>query len=409
MGNGKKDDKVKVKPDWEIRLTQALQQVDELPEDACRMLLKQYFSLMHEGMAADEFQQLSFDQAFKQYNGVTIDDFINNNQGKSAGEIVKGMVQHVREITRRYMAPWWPLSIYTENGNLGTPPTDAPPIVQKVWSNLGGLLLQIAQHGGISNEVRIASEVGKRTGAFEKRIREQDVQIAQLGDEKVTALEAADAAKLLADIKEAQIVAQSKVYNSTRTELDAAGIELSKKATRIQNLEDQVGKLQGETGRLGTELTGAQTLAGTQQARADNAETLAGTQQARADTAERHALANYKRSVKAEKNYKSENRKKRAGVLGFVAASLLCVYLIQNPIKSQAPPIKEKPAVVIQQSVDEKHEYVGNIFIARYGSEVYRMSLKKADEIFAQMEKDGKGSTPDERRDYFRKQEKHIK
>jgi hypothetical protein len=299
------------------------------------------------------------------------------------------------------MAPWWPLSIYTENGNLGTPPTDAPPIVQKVWSNLGGLLLQIAQHGGISNEVRIASEVGKRTGALEKRIAQQDselqqkdtkitrldAQVTKLGDEKVAALEAADSAKQLADVKEAQIIAQSKVYNSTRAELDAAGLELSKRGVRIENL-------QTEADRLGTELTGAQTFGG--------------TQQARANTAEKHAVDNYQRANKAEKRMKLENRKKRAGVLGFVAASLLCVYLIQNPIKSQAPAEREKP-VVIQETADEKHEYVGNIFIARYGSEVYRMSLKKADEIFAQMEKDGKGDTPDERRDYFRKQEKNIK
>jgi len=277
-------------------------------------------------------------------------------------------------------------------------PEEAEKQKKQIASNETSLDRLVADNQALSKKINEQVSELERLNA---ELGRADEQIAQLGGEKIAAIEAADSARQLADVKEAQINAQSKVYNKTRDQLDAAGVELSGEKAKNERLEaevvertKEVGYLQTETGRLGTELTAA--------------ETLAGTQQARADTAEKHAVDNYKRAAKAEKGRKLENRKKRAGVLGFVAASLLCVYLIQNPVKSQAPPIKEKP-VVVQQAVDERHEYIDNLFIARYGSEVYRMSLKKADEIFARMEKDGKGSTPEERRDYFRKQEKHIK
>ncbi len=293
------------------------------------------------------------------------------------------------------------------------------------------------------NYEKLAKEVGHLKGrqtSYTTDMEAAKATIAQLEDEKTTAQEAVDNAEQLLDVRNAQITAQSKVYNRARDELDAAGVELSKKATRIQNLEDEVGRLQVEAGRLGTQLTGAQTLAG--------------TQQARAVTAERHAVDNYKRAEKAEKGRKLEKRKKRAGVLGFVAASLLCVYMIQNPIKSQAPSIKDEPVVhdkvdesmaYVDKSVvfsyngekfslplkeadkvwpalerlsafdrreffrkkagEERIEYRGNQVIVSYGDEVYRMSLRKANKILPAAE----DLTPEKRRDYFRKQEKHIK
>ncbi len=128
---------------WKLARARALLEIDGLPEMHVRMVLKAEISTKFDAAAAEQYQVISIDDAIAQCNG------------------------NVREALRRHMVPWFGMAMALENGNIGTPFPDAPPIVQKTWKNYARLRMH-----DIPTELSIAIEIEKRMSAFEALLHE---------------------------------------------------------------------------------------------------------------------------------------------------------------------------------------------------------------------------------------------
>ncbi len=221
MGEPGETRKITRNIEWKLNLADLIMQVDELPEDALRMFVKMQYSKMHEGAAAEGFQQINIDEAINAYGG------------------------DVREALKRYLKGWFLLNIPLEGGSLGPVPPDAPPIVQRVWKNLEMLLLH-----PFDDEVRMAQEVQKRTDAFETATREYSIRLA--GALKTFDKLASPKKEWATQLNEAYTKVESAAKDledlAKKYEAEKSGHENAEK--RIETQEKQIAGIRGETARL---------------------------------------------------------------------------------------------------------------------------------------------------------------
>lgn len=436
MGEPEETRKITRSIEWKLDLADRIMQVDALPEDACKLIIKSIETRMHEGAAAEGFQQINIDEAIAQYGDV-------------------------REALKRYLKGWFQLNIPLEGGSLGLAPTDAPPIVQRVWKNLEKLLLH-----PLEDEVRISSEVYKRTEAFEAAAREYSDRLAaalktfeklaapkkewaEKLHEAYTNVERAekdlgelakkyDAEKSAHEAAEKHIETQEKqidgirkeaerLYNIQKDKLKAAESAIEQKGDLIKDLTSEVDSTKTANDELAKKVESLES-----ELKAKSAEVKKERRDRRIyqvqsvrvrheyDLKEQDFIqvkeqVNFERGKKEEAEKEAAEQKKRAdsldgklastrqgrkGWYAAAAASVLALGLLIYRPSGKVAPVENVPQEVV---TDYSKEHV----TVKFGSAHYRIHVDRLNEIYQDIQKDqqksGRQFTPADRKQYFEK------
>jgi uncharacterized protein YoxC len=461
MGEPEQTRKIPIHIQWKLNLAELIMQVDELPEDACKLLIKSYYTKMHEGAAAEAYQQINVEEAINQYGG------------------------DEREAFKRYLKCWHLLNMPLEGGNLGLVPPDAPAIVKRVWKNLETLLLH-----PVEDEVRISREVAKRTEAFEAAAREYNIRLsgalkaleilqgpkkelgAKLKDAYENVQRAAkdleDAAKQYQAERTARETAEKRnetyekqveglraeserLMAAERKKLEAANKDIeSKKAlindlssdveiTRASNeeLAKRVEFLEADLKKRETELTEATIASAAERKKTEElvekvrfleGETTSVKGELERETSDRQTyqeqsgkfkkayddkereLIQEREKLKAERSRADEAKGKadrlekklnninlKWGVRAGIGAVLLAAGVYFFRPPAQVAPVENVPQEVINYSKDR--------ITVKFGSAMYEMSADKFSNIYEEIQKDqqksGRQFTPADRKQYF--------
>lgn len=435
MGEPEQTRKISRTIEWKLNLADLIMQVDELPEDALRMLVKMQYSKMHEGAAAEGFQQINVEEAISQYGG------------------------DAREALKKYFKCWFLLNIPLEGGNMGPVPPDAPPIVQRVWKNLESLLLH-----PFEDEVRISTEVAKRTAVFEAAAKEYNIRFAGTlktikaiqGTKKEWAAKLQEAyvhleraAKDLEELTrkygaaEKRIETQEKqidvmraeserIFNLTKADYTKAQNEIEANKKLITDLSSEVDSTKSANEDLGkkvesleSELNSAKVEAAKEKADKETYQQqslklhrayddkekdyLQVNEQVKFERSEKEnakaEIELQKNEVELQKKQVTDLEKKlsstKAGKTGWlVAAAALVIAGVSLSYRPSAQtPVENVPQEVINYSKDR--------FTIKFGNKQYEMSADRFNEIYSEIQRDqqkaGKQFTPADRKQYFEK------
>lgn len=399
--------------EWKKNLAEKLVEADNLPEDHMRMLIKGQFTQRAHAAHLNQYEvkdpktgqpvinPVTGAPLKESYHSFNPDQYLLQCNLTDA-EIESFKTNHPKayEAYRRWVAAAIRLEIGTDLGMIGDLPTDSPPHMQKLAAKIMEVMAK-----PLTEEVRIAQQVERRTAAFEYAYRELRTElvdrmreslapdIKKLGDLLDTTYKRIETQeKQLTNIREDAV----KFTDQLKLKVAAVQAEADKKEQSIIALKGLLGDLTQEKENLAKDLEGKTLESAKHRKWYDDASKLSDTQKAQLA----HELEKNGRLEKAKNDLEKKLSRTRAGVwtgwIAATAASILGAGLwFYQP--SLHPVVENVPQEVITYSKER--------VTVRFGDVKYEMSADRFTQIYDEFplmqQKAGRHLTPSERKKYF--------